>query len=134
VHSRLRLRWAYPRDNPLIGCHRVALRAPLAAAREQAPIRHSTRPAESWSYPWSLMVSEDQECIRLLERRFDKLRHVKTLIQILWARLHGEALLRAQRPELEPLMAELCEIAAGRDDIRVECAGTIAGSCWLHRH
>ena len=44
------------------------------------------------------------------------------------ARLHGEALLRAQRPELEPLMADLREIAAGRDDIRVECAGTIAGS------
>jgi hypothetical protein len=50
--------------------------------------------------------------------------------QILSARIHGEALLRAQRPELDPLMAELREIAAGRDDIRVECAGTIAGS-WL---
>src|SRR5215213_6184653 len=48
--------------------------------------------------------------------------------QILSARIHGEALLRAQRPELEPLMANLREIAAGRDDIRVECAGTIAGS------
>jgi hypothetical protein len=48
--------------------------------------------------------------------------------QILSARIHGEALLRAQRPELEPLMADLREIAAGRDDIRVECAGTIAGS------
>ena len=47
--------------------------------------------------------------------------------QILSAKLHGEALLRAQRPELEPLMADLREIAAGRDDIRVECAGTIAG-------
>jgi len=34
----------------------------------------------------------------------------------------------ARRPELEPLMAELRELAAGRDDIRVECAGTIAGS------
>ena len=44
--------------------------------------------------------------------------------------LHGEALLRARRPELDPLIAELHELAAGRDDIRVECAGTIAGS-WL---
>ena len=48
--------------------------------------------------------------------------------QALSARLHGEALLRAQRPELKPLMADLREIAAGCDDIRVECAGTIAGS------
>ena len=46
------------------------------------------------------------------------------------AMLHGEALLRAQRPELDPLLTELRELAAGRDDIRVECAGTIAGS-WL---
>src|SRR5215218_2638088 len=53
---------------------------------------------------------------------------MSTKDQILSARLHGEALLRAQRPELEPLMADLREIAAGRDDIRVECAGTIAGS------
>jgi hypothetical protein len=50
--------------------------------------------------------------------------------EMLSAKLHGEALLRAQRPELEPLMADLREIAAGRDDIRTECAGTIAGS-WL---
>jgi hypothetical protein len=48
----------------------------------------------------------------------------------LFAMLHGEALLRARRPELDQLMADRHEIAAGRDDIRVECAGTIAGS-WL---
>ena len=42
--------------------------------------------------------------------------------------LHGEALLRARRPELEPLITELRELAACRDDIRTECAGTIAGS------
>ena len=53
---------------------------------------------------------------------------MSTKDQILSARLHGEALLHAQRPELEPLMIDLREIAAGRDDIRVECAGTIAGS------
>jgi len=44
------------------------------------------------------------------------------------AMLHGEALLRARRPELEPLVTELRELATGRDDIRTECAGTIAGS------
>src|SRR5215207_930794 len=48
--------------------------------------------------------------------------------QALSARLHGDALILAKNPELEPLMAELPEIAAGRDDIRMECAGTIAGS------
>jgi hypothetical protein len=53
---------------------------------------------------------------------------MSTKDQVLSAKLHGEALLRAQRPELEPLMADLREIAAGRDGIRVECAGTIPGS------
>src|SRR5215211_1695888 len=48
--------------------------------------------------------------------------------QILSSMLHGEALLRARRPELDPLITELRELAAGRDDIRTECAGTIAGS------
>src|SRR5215212_5349873 len=61
-----------------------------------------------------------------LERRFDKLICMSTKDQILSATLHGEALLRAQRPELEPLMAELRELAAGRDDIRVECAWRLA--------
>jgi len=56
----------------------------------------------------------------MLERRFDKLADMSTKDQVLSARLHGEALLRAQRPELEPFMADLREIAAGRDDIRVE--------------
>jgi len=47
--------------------------------------------------------------------------------QILSSRLHGEALLRADRPEIHALIAELAAIAQGRDDIRTECAGTIAG-------
>jgi hypothetical protein len=47
--------------------------------------------------------------------------------QILSAELHGEALLTAKRPELQPLIDHLREVAQGRDDIRVECAGTIAG-------
>src|SRR5918993_931690 len=53
---------------------------------------------------------------------------MSTKDQVMSAMLHGEALLRARRPELEPLLGELRELAAGRDDIRVECAGTIAGS------
>ena len=46
--------------------------------------------------------------------------------------LHGEALLRAKRPELDPLRAELRELSHGRHDIRTECAGTIAGG-WFAR-
>ena len=42
-------------------------------------------------------------------------------------RLHGEALLTAKRPELQPLIDHLREVAQGRDDIRTECAGVIAG-------
>jgi hypothetical protein len=48
--------------------------------------------------------------------------------QILSAALHGEALLTPRRPELQPLSDHLPEIAQGRDDIRTECAGVIAGS------
>jgi hypothetical protein len=48
--------------------------------------------------------------------------------QILSAELHGEALLTARRPELQPLIDHLREVAQGRDDIRIECAGIIAGS------
>jgi hypothetical protein len=42
--------------------------------------------------------------------------------------LHGEALLAARRPELQPLFDHRREVAHGRDDIRTECAGVIAGS------
>jgi hypothetical protein len=55
------------------------------------------------------------------------LSHVSTEDQILSAELHGEVLLAAKRPELQPLIDHLREVAQGRDDIRVECAGTIAG-------
>src|SRR4029453_11556781 len=47
--------------------------------------------------------------------------------QVLSATLHGEALLTAGRPELQPLIDHLREVAQGRDDIRTECAGIIAG-------
>src|SRR5215210_5788824 len=42
--------------------------------------------------------------------------------------LHGEALLQAQRPELDGLIARLEALANGHDDTRVEVAGTMAGA------
>jgi hypothetical protein len=53
---------------------------------------------------------------------------MSTKDQTLSAALHGEALLTARRPELQPLIDHLREVAQGRDDIRTECAGVIAGS------
>ena len=53
---------------------------------------------------------------------------MSTKDQTLSAALHGEALLTAKRPELQPLIDHLREVAQGRDDIRTECAGVIAGS------
>ncbi len=53
---------------------------------------------------------------------------MSTKDQTLSAALHGEALLAARRPELQPLIDHLREVAQGRDDIRTECAGIIAGS------
>jgi hypothetical protein len=44
------------------------------------------------------------------------------------AALQGQALPTAQRPELQPLIDHLREVAQGRDVIRVECAGVIVGS------
>ena len=48
--------------------------------------------------------------------------------QILSSEFHGEAMLAAKRPELQPLIDHLRDAAQGRDDIRLECAGVIAGS------
>jgi hypothetical protein len=53
---------------------------------------------------------------------------MSTQDQTLATELHGEALLTARRPELQPLIDHLREVAQGRDDIRTECAGVIAGS------
>jgi hypothetical protein len=53
---------------------------------------------------------------------------ISTDRQILSSKLHGEALLRADRPEVRALIAELAEIAHGSDDIRTEAAGTPAGA------
>jgi hypothetical protein len=43
------------------------------------------------------------------------------------ARLHGEALLAAQEPLFQSVIDRLTDTAAGRDDLRVECAGLLAG-------
>ena len=53
---------------------------------------------------------------------------VPTKDQTFSAELHGEALLAARRPELQPLIDHLREVAQGRDDIRTEVAGIIAGA------
>ena len=53
---------------------------------------------------------------------------MSTKDQTLSAALHGEALLTARRPELQPLIDHLREVAQGRDNVRVECAGILAGS------
>jgi hypothetical protein len=53
---------------------------------------------------------------------------MSTKDQALSAELHGEVLFTAKRPELQPLIDHLPEVAQGRDDIRVECAGILAGS------
>jgi hypothetical protein len=52
---------------------------------------------------------------------------MSTADQTLNAALHGEALLAARRLELRPLIDHLREQAQGRDDIRTECAGILAG-------
>ena len=52
---------------------------------------------------------------------------MSTKDQTLSAELHGEALLAAQRPEPQPLIDHLREVAQGRDDVRTESAGTIGG-------
>jgi hypothetical protein len=53
---------------------------------------------------------------------------MSTKDQILSSELHGEALLTAKRPELQPLIDHLREVAEGCDDVITECAGVIAGS------
>jgi hypothetical protein len=53
---------------------------------------------------------------------------MSTKDQALSSALHGEALLTAKRPELQPLIDHLREMAQGRDDIRAECAAVLAGA------
>jgi hypothetical protein len=58
---------------------------------------------------------------------------MSTRDQTLSVALRGEALLAAKRPELPPLIDHLRGVAQGRDDLRTECAGIIAGSLWIIR-
>ena len=53
---------------------------------------------------------------------------MSTKDQTLSAELHCEALPLAKRPELRPLIDHPREVAEGRDDIRTECAGVLAGA------
>ena len=45
---------------------------------------------------------------------------------------HGEALLAALDESLQPLLDRLAKVAEGRDDLRAEVAGTLAGN-WFAR-
>lgn len=58
---------------------------------------------------------------------------MSTKDQTLSAELHGEALLTAKRSQLQPLIDHLREVAQGRDDIRTECAGIIAGGWYASK-
>jgi hypothetical protein len=53
---------------------------------------------------------------------------MSTADQTLAAEIHGTALLLAQDERLQPLLDELLHAAAGRDDLRTQEAGVIAGS------
>jgi hypothetical protein len=53
---------------------------------------------------------------------------MSTADQKLAAEIHGTALLLAQDERLQPLLDELLHAAAGRDDLRTQEAGVIAGS------
>jgi hypothetical protein len=52
---------------------------------------------------------------------------MSTRDQALSAALHGEALLAAQDPSMQPLLDRLAAVANGHDDARLETAGRIAG-------
>jgi hypothetical protein len=53
---------------------------------------------------------------------------MSTKDQILSSEPSRRGIAHRERPELQPLIDHLRDVAQGRDDIRVECAGTIAGS------
>ena len=48
--------------------------------------------------------------------------------QTLSSKITGAALLAAQRSELQPIIDQLAEACQGRDDLRIEAAGNMAGS------
>ena len=48
--------------------------------------------------------------------------------QKLSSKITGEALRAAQRAELQPIIDQLAEVCQGRDDLRIEAAGNMAGA------
>ena len=48
--------------------------------------------------------------------------------QTLSSKITGEAMLAAQRAELQPIIDQLAEVCQGRDDLRIEAAGNMAGA------
>ena len=53
---------------------------------------------------------------------------MSTADQKLSSAITGEALLAAQRSELQPIIDQLAEVSQGRDDLRIEAAGNMAGA------
>jgi hypothetical protein len=67
-----------------------------------------------------------------IERPFDT-DAVSTKDEILSAELHGEALLIARRPELQPLIDHFREVAQGRDDRAKQIAANRSANRPVHR-
>jgi len=65
-------------------------------------------------------------CENLRSQHVANVQHLA--VGLLSSALHSEAVLTAQRPELQPLIDHPHKVAQGRDDIRTESAGIIAGS------
>ena len=53
---------------------------------------------------------------------------MSTADQTLSSRITGEAELAAQRAELQPIIDQLAEVCQGRDDLRIDAAGRMAGA------
>ena len=53
---------------------------------------------------------------------------MSTSDQTLSSKITGEALLAAQRSELQPIIDQLAAVCQGRDDLRIEAAGNMAGA------
>ena len=57
---------------------------------------------------------------------------MSTADEKLASELHGEALRLAQDERLQPLLEQLAEAAGGRDDVRTQTAGILAGTWYAH--
>ena len=95
--------------------------APPAGPRSVCHAPQSTRPTPP-------IVGGRNTDLDIYEHKFDTDKMMPTPEQILSSALHGDALRRVDRPEIRAIVAELAELAEGRDDVRTECAGIMAGS------